>query len=384
MKYIAFIVGIAAVTLYLLGYQQKKRKSIIVFNVTSRALYILQYLLLGAYEGAMLDMAGIISSVLARKKDRPFVKKHLKWFIVGVNLFIVAMGLVTYKNPYSLLPIGGVLLHTSAFWITDEKKIRWVSLLGCPFWLAYNLISGAYGSCIGDILSILSLLIAIFRYDIRPTAQKTRLLLIRHGESAANRREMFAGHMDADLLDKGLRQGKMTARYIAENYKVDKIYSSDLQRACKTAECIAKETGIEIIREPRLREIDGGRWEGKTYDEIRSQFPEDFGRWKRDIGKAVCTGGESVEQLGKRIMDTLVEIADGNRGKTVVVVTHATPIRATESLIRTGSLDAMQELPFVSNASLTEIVRKKAGFEIVKIGEDRQLMDCKTVLSSRV
>lgn len=69
INYIAFVGGITAVTIYLLGYQQKTRKRIILFNATSRVLYILQYILLSAFEGAVLDTAGIISSVLAGKKD---------------------------------------------------------------------------------------------------------------------------------------------------------------------------------------------------------------------------------------------------------------------------------------------------------------------------
>lgn len=165
MEYVAFAVGIAAVALYFFGYLQKTRKRIIFFNALSRGLYILQYLLLSAFEGAALDIAGIISSLLAQKKDAPGVKKHLKWFFVGVNLLIVLAGLLTYRNLFSLLPVIGVLLHTSAFWITDEKKIRLVSLLGCPFWLVYNFISDAYGSCIGDILSIVSIVISMVRYD---------------------------------------------------------------------------------------------------------------------------------------------------------------------------------------------------------------------------
>jgi len=63
MNYTAFITGLAAVIFYLLGYQQKKRKNIILFNVISRILYIIQYILLSAFEGAVLDIAGIISSV---------------------------------------------------------------------------------------------------------------------------------------------------------------------------------------------------------------------------------------------------------------------------------------------------------------------------------
>ena len=124
MNYPALIIGIAAVILYFTGYLQKKRKNIILFNATSRVLYILQYILLGAFEGAVLDIAGILSSVLAQKKSSPFIKKHLKLFFIAANLIIIAMGLITYKNIYSLLPIIGVLLHTSAFWIDDEKRIR--------------------------------------------------------------------------------------------------------------------------------------------------------------------------------------------------------------------------------------------------------------------
>ena len=167
MKHIAFFVGIAAVIIYLLGYQQKKRKNIIIFNATSRALYILQYIMLSAFEGAVLDVAGIVSSVLAQKKDKPWVKKHLKTVFVIVNILIIAMGLWLYENVYSLLPIVGVLLHTGAFWITDEKTIRRISFLGSPFWLVYNLVSSAYGSCIGDILSMISIGISMVRYDLK-------------------------------------------------------------------------------------------------------------------------------------------------------------------------------------------------------------------------
>ena len=167
MNYSALAVGIIAVILYFVGYLQKRRKHIIIFNATSRVMYILQYLILGAFEGAVLDIAGILSSLLAQKKNTRFIKKHIRLVFTAVNLIIVAMGLLIYENLYSLLPIIGVLLHTGAFWIDDEKTIRRVSFLGSPFWLVYNLVSGAYGSCIGDILSMVSIGISIVRYDIK-------------------------------------------------------------------------------------------------------------------------------------------------------------------------------------------------------------------------
>ena len=167
MKTVAFFVGILAVTLYFVGYLQKKRKNIILFNATSRLLYIVQYLLLSAFEGAVLDIAGIVSSLFANKKDTPFIRKHLKAFVITLNLLIVLAGILVWESPISVLPIIGVLLHTGAFWITNEKTIRIISFLGSPFWLLYNVISGAYGSCIGDVLSMISILISMYKYDRR-------------------------------------------------------------------------------------------------------------------------------------------------------------------------------------------------------------------------
>ncbi len=167
MMVIPQIIGIFAVILFLLSYQQKKRKNIILCNAISRVLYILQYLLLGAFEGAVLDILGTVSSVMAQNRDKGFIKKHTKLAVIFINLVIVLAGLCLYKNIFSLCPILGVGLHTSAFWLRNEKTIRKVSFLGSPFWLIYNFASCAYGSAIGDILTMVSIGTAIYRYDIK-------------------------------------------------------------------------------------------------------------------------------------------------------------------------------------------------------------------------
>lgn len=184
MKEIAFVVGIAAVCLYLLGYLQKRRKSIILLNLSSRILYIVQYILLGAFEGAALDVCGSASSVLAQNKNRGVIKKYFLFFFIGVNLAIIGIGLLLYVNIFSLFPIVGVLFHTSAFWMDDEKWIRRVSLAGCPFWLIYNIVSGAYGSCIGDVLSMVSIGISMMRYDVLPKFRKEgEISLLKESEN---------------------------------------------------------------------------------------------------------------------------------------------------------------------------------------------------------
>ena len=86
------------------------------------------------------------------------------WISYIFDLVIVIAGLLLYVNPFSLLPIAGVLLHTTAFWINDERMIRKVSLLGSPFWMAYNLHCLAYGSAAGDFFTIVSIVIAMIKY----------------------------------------------------------------------------------------------------------------------------------------------------------------------------------------------------------------------------
>lgn len=167
MDLLAQIIGLTAVSTFLLSYQQKKRNNIIILNTISRCLYILQYLLLGAFSGAVLDILGAISSVVAGKKHTGFIKKHTKMVLISINLcIIIAGGVIAIYNQswIDLFSLTGVLLHTSAFWLSSEKIIRRVSLLGSPFWFVYNLLSSAYGSAIGDILTMCSIIIAMIRH----------------------------------------------------------------------------------------------------------------------------------------------------------------------------------------------------------------------------
>lgn len=157
-------VGILAVALFLISYQQKKRRNIILFNSVSRGLYVLQYILLGAFEGAVLDVLGAISAVIAGKKHTPFFKKHAKWLIVVIDGIILAAGILLYKNIFSLFALAGILLQSTALWINDERRIRLVSLIGSPFWFTYNLASRAYGSAVGDALTMASILVAMVKY----------------------------------------------------------------------------------------------------------------------------------------------------------------------------------------------------------------------------
>ena len=167
METLALIVGLAAVFFFLLSYQFPKRKAIIACNVTSRVLYIAQYLLLFAFEGAAMDLSAIPSSVFAARKHTPFVEKHRLAILIGVNAFVVGIGLLVWRNWLSWVPVAGVLLETNALWMTQEKHIRWLSLAALPFWLFYNVSCGAYGAALGNVLVIGSIVSAMLRYDVQ-------------------------------------------------------------------------------------------------------------------------------------------------------------------------------------------------------------------------
>ena len=212
----------------------------------------------------------------------------------------------------------------------------------------------------------------------------TRLLLIRHGESEANRQHRFAGHSDFPLSEKGILQAECTADCIAKAYAVDVVYASDLRRAYDTALATARRFSLSVIPCEELREIFAGAWEGLLFDEICVRYPEDYAIWMSDIGRARCTDGEKVSELQSRVIEAISRIAEQNPGKTVVIGTHATPIRATECALRGKPLSEMHTVSWVTNASVTELSYESGRLSLVSVGEDRHLAKLQTSLPKNV
>ena len=164
------IIGLAAVVLYLLSYQLKKRRHIVWCTCISNAFYVLQYVLLGAFSGAIMDMMSAVGSFFAGKKHSPYLKAYTKWIAAANLLLITVAGLtiaVIQRDPIELLPIAGALFQTGGLWCENEQTIRKFGLLSAPFWLLYNFISQAYGAALGSVLVIVSAVTAMIRYRKR-------------------------------------------------------------------------------------------------------------------------------------------------------------------------------------------------------------------------
>ncbi|HXV28665.1 MAG TPA: histidine phosphatase family protein [bacterium] len=153
----------------------------------------------------------------------------------------------------------------------------------------------------------------------------TQLFLIRHGETAWNRKKRYQGQTDISLTQDGRDQARDMARAL-KSVKIDMIYSSSLKRARQTALILSKEVGVRPVWDARLRELHFGAWEGRTAEQLRSRKDPVFLKWQR--GNFVTpTGGESMASLRKRIRSFLKSILSKANGKQVVVVSHAGPMK---------------------------------------------------------
>ena len=150
----------------------------------------------------------------------------------------------------------------------------------------------------------------------------TKIFLARHGETLWNREQRCQGFTDVDLSEKGKKQAEKLARYLAKISRLEAVYSSDLIRARKTAEAIARLQGLEVITDPRLRELNQGEIEGKSLNCLITDYPEVLQKWVTEPAEVKMPGGESLRQLQARAWQAFAEIVEKHRGEEIAIVAH--------------------------------------------------------------
>jgi probable phosphoglycerate mutase len=147
------------------------------------------------------------------------------------------------------------------------------------------------------------------------------IYLLRHGEITRGDRRCFIGQADLPLNAKGLRQACLWQQKLKGDV-FEKIYSSDLNRACQTALIIAGHHRGKVELLPGLREINLGEWEGLSIHEVQARFPAEWQRRQMDLVTFRPPGGESFQDLAARIGPVFNQIVQGQEGD-VVIVAHA-------------------------------------------------------------
>jgi isoleucyl-tRNA synthetase len=157
---------------------------------------------------------------------------------------------------------------------------------------------------------------------------KNRYFILRHGESEMNVKDILISKLPekipCPLTKKGRDQIKKVAKKLKKE-KIDLIFSSDLQRTKETAEILAKELGVKIIFDKRLRDIQFGIFEGKALKEYRF-----FWKSYEEMFKKAPKGGENYNQVKMRVYNFLKELEKKYSGKTILIVSHQRPLAMLE------------------------------------------------------
>jgi probable phosphoglycerate mutase len=202
--------------------------------------------------------------------------------------------------------------------------------------------------------------------------QATRILLIRHGETAWNRATRIQGHTDIPLSPLGLAQAERLAQALADE-ALTAIYSSDLIRARQTAEALARAHELPIRLDAGLRERAFGRFEGLSWEEIDKGYPEDAARWRRRDPDFSVGGGESLRVFSARCLAAAHRVTASHPGQNVAIVAHGGVLDCLYRAATRAALDAPRSWQ-LGNATINRLLATPGGFTLVGWNDDRHLI----------
>lgn len=191
-----------------------------------------------------------------------------------------------------------------------------------------------------------------------------KIYLVRHGQTEWNKQKRYQGSKDIELDETGLDQAEKLAEKL-KNIQWSKVYSSDLQRARKTAETVINKSNlnIPILEVPELREMHFGDWEGETFTSIEEQFPEKVSAFFSDPTPQIIPAGENAETFRERVVKGFEEIlTNGSTEDTILAVSHGGTIRVI--------VCEVMGLPL---KEMWEIEQGNTAINILEIGKDGKM-----------
>ncbi|MEV0317858.1 bifunctional RNase H/acid phosphatase [Streptomyces sp. NPDC050658] len=192
-------------------------------------------------------------------------------------------------------------------------------------------------------------------------------VLLRHGETALTPQKRFSGSggSDPSLSDVGREQAERAAAALAARGTIEAIVSSPLKRCQETAQAVAARLGLDVRIEDGLRETDFGAWEGLTFGEVRERRPEELNAWLSSA-KAAPPGGESFTAVARRVSAARDRLTAEYAGRTVLLVTHVTPIKTLIRLALGAPPEALFRME-LSAASLSAVAYYADGNASVRL-----------------
>jgi probable phosphoglycerate mutase len=205
----------------------------------------------------------------------------------------------------------------------------------------------------------------------------TKLYLVRHGQSAGNAEGRFGGQGPTPLSELGRKQAELTAdRLAAEG--IDAVYSSDLERAVRTAEPLTRRLGLQLATTRAFRERNVGVLEGLTFDESKQSYPEDYYALVNRKVHHVITEGESYRHLLRRATGELWAILRRHQGGRIAVFSHTGAICFMTLHLMGAIRRDTRQTPWIvtSNCGINRFeVRSRRNVRVVALNDTRHLME---------
>lgn len=193
--------------------------------------------------------------------------------------------------------------------------------------------------------------------------EATRLIAVRHGETAWNVDTRIQGHIDIGLNATGLWQARRAGAALADE-PIGVVYASDLSRAWQTAQAIAEPHGLAVQPEPRLRERAFGNMEGMSFAEIEATLPVQAKRWRERDPEFEPEGGESLLTFRDRVTGVAAELAARHPGELVVLVAHGGVMDVLYRAATRQELQAPRTWQ-LGNAAINRMLWTPEGFSLV-------------------
>ncbi|MEU6799924.1 bifunctional RNase H/acid phosphatase [Streptomyces neyagawaensis] len=196
-------------------------------------------------------------------------------------------------------------------------------------------------------------------------------VLLRHGETPLTPQKRFSGSggSDPSLSDVGRYQAERVAAALAARGTIQEVVSSPLARCRETAEIVAARLGLGVTLDDGLRETDFGAWEGLTFGEVRERYPDDMNAWLASPDAEPTGGGESFEAVAQRVAATRDRLTEAHRGRTVLLVSHVTPIKTLVRLALGAPPESLFRME-LSAASLTAVAYYADGNATLRLLND--------------
>jgi probable phosphoglycerate mutase len=201
--------------------------------------------------------------------------------------------------------------------------------------------------------------------------QATRIIALRHGETAWNVDTRIQGQLDVGLNDTGLWQARQAARALSGE-AISAIYASDLSRAFETARAIGAAVGVAPVPTPALRERHFGHFQTRTWAEIEATWPDQAQLWRTRVPDWAPEGGESLLTLRERIAQAVHELASRHTGEQIVLVAHGGVMDVLYRLATGQEVQAPRTWS-LGNATLNRLLWTPQGLSLVGWGDDSHL-----------